>query len=178
MAEDYDTLVNIISQVRHLRVTPNTLTKASNLLGQHREPERSRLLGRLREFIELQDETVVASRNAASDPAFPRLGLTDTVLLNVVSGESPLLSVDASLCVSAQRAQCIVIHEVLSDTYRYCLMPGLWKILQSSGASVHDFARRMTEAGTRSWYPVLWINQYAWEANPTCDWPDEDYGDV
>ena len=99
--EDYDRLIRATSRVGELRVTPNTLTEASNLLGQHGEPQRSRLLLKLREFIERNPETVVASADAARHVAFPRLGLTDAALLEVVSADAPLLTVDLDLYVAA-----------------------------------------------------------------------------
>ena len=95
--EDYDRLIQAISQVGELRVTPNTLTEASNLLGLHREPERKRILLTLRTLIEGSPETVVASADAARRDAFPRLGLTDAALLEVVSADAPLLTVDFDL---------------------------------------------------------------------------------
>ena len=99
--EDYDRLIQAISRVDELRVTPNTLTEASNLLGQHGEPQRSRLLLKLRELIERSPETVVASADAARRGAFPRLGLTDAALLEIVSADAPLLTVDLDLYVAA-----------------------------------------------------------------------------
>ena len=99
--EDYDRLIQAISPVDKLRVTPNTLTEASNLLGQHGEPQRSRLLLKLREFIERNPETVIASADAARHVAFPRLGLTDAALLEVVSADAPLLTVDLDLYAAA-----------------------------------------------------------------------------
>ena len=78
-------------------VTPNTLTEASNLLAYHQEPERSRLFDTLRILIENNKEVVVKSVTAARAPTFMKLGLTDTVLLEVVSPETPLLTVDLDL---------------------------------------------------------------------------------
>ena len=95
--EDYDRLTQVISRVDKLRVTPNTLTEASNLLGQHREPQRSRLLLKLRALIEQSPETVVASVDAARRDEFPRLGLADAALLEIVSADAPLLTVDLDL---------------------------------------------------------------------------------
>ena len=95
--EDYDRLIQAVSPVAELRVTPNTLTEASNLLGQHGEPQRSRLLTRLGELIERSPEIIVASVNAVRRDAFPRLGLTDAALLEVVSADAPLLTVDFNL---------------------------------------------------------------------------------
>ena len=99
--EDYDRLSRAISRVGNVRVTPNTLTEASNLLGQHGEPQRSRLLLTLRALIEQSPETVVASVDAVRRDVFPRLGLTDAALLEVVSGDAPLLTVDLDLYVAA-----------------------------------------------------------------------------
>ena len=99
--EDYDRLIQAISRVGELRMTPNTLTEASNLLGQHGEPQRSRLLLKLRELIERSPETVVASADAARRGAFPRLGLTDAALLEIVSADAPLLTVDLDLYAAA-----------------------------------------------------------------------------
>ena len=99
--EEYDRLIRAISLVDNVRVTPNTLTEASNLLGQHREPQRSQLLLTLRTLIEQSTETVVASVDAARRDVFPRLGLTDAALLDVVSADAPLLTVDLDLYVAA-----------------------------------------------------------------------------
>ncbi len=100
-AEDYERLVNIIDQVARVYVTPNTLTETSNLLAQHGEPERSRFFDRLRFVIDESEEIVVASTTAAHRTEFRRLGLTDATLLEVVSGETPLLTVDLDLYLAA-----------------------------------------------------------------------------
>ena len=46
-SEDYDILYRLLEDADELFVTPNTLTEASNLVSQHREPERSLLMRRL-----------------------------------------------------------------------------------------------------------------------------------
>ena len=100
--EDYDRLFRAISQVDTLRVTPNVLTEASNLLGLHGEPQRSQLLRKLRELIEQGTaESFIASVDAVRHDVFPRLGLTDAALLEVVSADAPLLTVDLNLYVAA-----------------------------------------------------------------------------
>ena len=99
--EDYERLIRATSRVDELRVTPNTLTEASNLLGQHGEPQRSQLLLTLRALIERSPETVIASADAARHVVFLRLGLTDAALLEVVSADAPLLTVDLDLYVAA-----------------------------------------------------------------------------
>ena len=100
---DYDTLTEALSPVDRVFVTPNTLTEASNLLAQHRDPERSRFFERLRYVIEESEEIVVASVEAASNKEFVRLGLTDAVLLELVTEETPLITVDLDLYLAAMQ---------------------------------------------------------------------------
>lgn len=94
---DYRRLVELLAHVDQLFVTPNTLTEASNLLGQHGEPQRSFLLNTLRATIHETEEVVVASKDASSSDAFLRHGLTDAVLLQAISEETPLLTMDGGL---------------------------------------------------------------------------------
>ena len=98
---DYDILIEVLSPVGRVFVTPNTLTEASNLLAQHGDPERSRFFDRLRYIIQESEEIVVASLDAASNKEFVRLGLTDAVLLEVITKETPLLTVDLPLYLAA-----------------------------------------------------------------------------
>ena len=95
--DDYDLLLELFNAVDHLFVMPNTLTEASNLLAQHGEPERSRLLAGLRVVIEENEEVVVASGDAAATHTFIGHGLTDAALLRAVSEETPLLTTDGPL---------------------------------------------------------------------------------
>ena len=102
--EDFERVQEMVSRFERVLVTPNTLTEASNLLGQHREPERSQLLTTLRVLIGESHEVVVASANAAGHPSFPRLGLTDAGLLGLVSRDTPLVTVDLDLYLAALAA--------------------------------------------------------------------------
>ena len=99
--EDYEILIDLLDRVERVFVTPNTLTETSNLLGQHRDPERSRFFDRLRYIIHESKEVVVASAQASSNSAFNRLGLTDAVLLEAISPETPLVTVDLDLYLAA-----------------------------------------------------------------------------
>ena len=99
--EDYERLLGLIARVERVFVTPNTLTETSNLLAQHRDPERSRFFDRLRFIIQESEEVVVASAVAAANRAFQRLGLTDAALLEVVTAETPLVTVDLDLYLAA-----------------------------------------------------------------------------
>ena len=99
--DDYDFLLVVLNEVPQIFVTPNTLTETSNLLRQHGEPERSLLIDRLAYLIEESDEVVVASAQAATNPYFRQLGLTDAALLESISPQTPLLTVDGDLYVAA-----------------------------------------------------------------------------
>ena len=101
--DHYDVLMEIVNQARAIFVTPNTLTEASNMLAQHGEPERGRLLDGLRALIEKSEEVVVRSTEAASSDEYLRLGLTDAALLDVVTADTPLVTVDFELYRAAVR---------------------------------------------------------------------------
>ena len=101
MVEDYGRLVELIEQAGQVFLTPNTLTEASNLLAQHPNPERSRFFAVIRRIIGKSEEIIVESKTASRNNAFVRLGLTDAALLEVISEETPLVTVDLDLFVAA-----------------------------------------------------------------------------
>lgn len=104
-AADYDVLRRMAREAGRVFVTPNTLTEASNLLAQHREPDRSHLLDGLRALIEESEEIVVRSAEASSNAEYVRLGLTDAALLEAVTADTPVLTVDLDLYRAAWRKQ-------------------------------------------------------------------------
>ncbi len=100
--EHYDILVNFLSGARRVYVTPNVLTEASNLLGQHADPERSELMVALREVIFRSEEIIVKSADASRNKAFTRLGLADAALLELLATqETTLITVDLDLYLAA-----------------------------------------------------------------------------
>ena len=99
--EDYDSLVRLINAVDQILVTPNTLTEASNLLAQHRDPEKSEFLMCSENLSKKNEEVVVRSQVAVRNREFKRLGLTDAALLEVVSPSNPLVTVDFNLYLAA-----------------------------------------------------------------------------
>ena len=104
-ADDYDILVQLVAGANQLFVTPNTLTETSNLLAQHGEPERSRILNQLRVIIHESQEVVVAGAVASANRQFPRLGLTDAALLEAITPDTPLLTTDFRLYLAALEQQ-------------------------------------------------------------------------
>ncbi len=104
LEEDYEILLELLEGAEQLYVTPNTLTEASNLLGQHGEPERSRLMRRLHFLVHNSKEIVVNSADATANVRFEQLGLTDAVLLELAGTNAPLLTVDLDLYLAAIEA--------------------------------------------------------------------------
>ena len=93
--------MDLLGNYQQILVTPNTLTETSNLLSQHGEPQRSRFFHTLRSLIEINKEIVITSRQASANPSFNRLGLTDAALLEAVTPETPLVTVDLDLYIAA-----------------------------------------------------------------------------
>ncbi len=91
--EDYDRLIDLIGPLP-VFVTPNTLTETSNLLNGC---QSSHLMGKLNIFIQQVDEMYVPSKDAANSRKFNSLGLTDAVLLELISEQRPLITVDFDL---------------------------------------------------------------------------------
>lgn len=99
--EDFDILADLMTQVEVVFATPNTLTEASNLIAQHREPQRRDLLGELQRAIETTIEIIVPSAEASLREEFIGLGLADAALLTVVNSDRPLLTDDLQLYLAA-----------------------------------------------------------------------------
>ena len=115
--DDYDRLIALVCHAKRIHVTPNTPTEASNLIGHHKDPERSQCYGTLGQLIADSNEVFVKSAIATRNNDFQRLGLSDAVLLEVVSPETPLLTVDFDLynTVSRTSAESAVNFRHLLD---------------------------------------------------------------
>lgn len=100
--EDFDRLLKVINALKSVYVTPNILTEASNLLESKSD---QRYLKMLKRVIQNSEEIVVSSATAVQSRSFSRLGLTDAVLLDVVSKKRPLLTVDFDLFISASKKE-------------------------------------------------------------------------
>ena len=108
--DDFDLLIQLVHEYPCILVTPNILTEASNLLSQHRDPQRSQIMDMLSQLITKTEEIHVISAEACQSKHFRRLGLTDAVLLECISADRPLLTVDVDLYYVASKrntAACI-----------------------------------------------------------------------
>jgi len=99
--DDFRLLAKEISVFERIIVTPNTLTETSNLLGYIAEPDRSDLFTAFRGFMQSADESYYKSEVSSRHPEFERLGLTDSVLLEALSSDNPLLTSDLDLYLAA-----------------------------------------------------------------------------
>ena len=95
--DDFDVLVKLLDTGEKIYVTPNTLTETSNLLPYGKRELRRRLFNVLRFMIQESEEIVVASEQASTVAEFDRLGLTDSVLIDVACKETPVVTVDFDL---------------------------------------------------------------------------------
>lgn len=102
-AEDYDALLAIVSEYDRILVTPNVLTEASNHLRWAPEAVSLELMEVLRSLIDDSDERYVPSEKATQAKEFPRLGLTDAAILQIVDSDLPLLTVDLPLYLAAAK---------------------------------------------------------------------------
>lgn len=102
-ARDYDLLVRLLATARHVTVTPNTVTEASNLARQIEEPARAEIGEALRSFLRSAEETFIMSLRAAGADAYLRLGVTDAGLLDDAFADHLLLTVDLDLYLEAAR---------------------------------------------------------------------------
>ena len=95
--EDYDVLRQLISKGSRVLVTPNTLTEASNLASQIKDPDRGRIREALRRIVNEAEEHYVPSRAAAARKEFLWLGLTDASFLELPVSDATLITVDSRL---------------------------------------------------------------------------------
>jgi len=109
-AGDFDRLTNVLSCFARIVTTPNILSEVSNLSGQLGEPDRARYFADFAGRIDLLDERYVPSKSAAAAAEFPRLGLTDSVILQLGKERLLVLSDDEPLCYYLERAGVDVIN--------------------------------------------------------------------
>jgi len=116
---DFELLRTVLSTASRVIVTPNTVTEASNLAGQISEPARTLVFTKLRALLTIAEERYVASRQAAENSTFLRLGITDAVVLDAMDVSSTLLTSDLDLYLEAARQGRTVVnfnHYIAANT--------------------------------------------------------------
>lgn len=108
--EDYDVLLELISGVQAIRVTPNILTETSNLAAYINEPARSQVFQTFQRLVSSFLELYVPSAVAVGRWEFIRLGLTDAAVLEALTDQAVLLTTDLDLFLAAQATGALAIN--------------------------------------------------------------------
>ena len=102
--EDLRALKGMAEVSAGLIVTPNTLTETCNLVDRLPPKARARAYQQIAALIRNTEGIYVRSADAAAQNAFPRLGLTDAVMLDLASREAYLVTADLDLYLAAHAA--------------------------------------------------------------------------
>lgn len=111
----YALLAQYLERFNELVATPNTLTETSNLIRLIGEPAKTYLTATLQKLVITWPECYITSRDAALQPEFARLGLTDATLLALARRElnsprSCLLTMDLDLYLAAAATGLNVVN--------------------------------------------------------------------
>lgn len=100
--DHYDYLLDLMNRATRICVTPNTVTETANLLDYGDRSMRYQYRSAFKGFVQSDVvELVVASEEAVDSLEFLRLGVTDCVLLTLVSANRWLLTADLDLYLAA-----------------------------------------------------------------------------
>ncbi|MDO9298441.1 hypothetical protein [Bradyrhizobium sp.] len=112
---DFRLLLKIISTYEDMRVIPNALSEASNLLDFEGDGLPAKIFACFSHFVSTTKECYIPSLDALQRNEIRRLGLTDTATLELGKEGFHILSADAGLCIAASRAGYIAsnfIHAI------------------------------------------------------------------
>lgn len=101
-AQDFELLHLLLGEFRRHFTTPSVLTEVSNLSRQMHGEGRLGVAERFEAVIRRTREHFVLSAKLSIDRVFPRLGLTDTAILDEAGHGRLLLTDDLDLYVEAQ----------------------------------------------------------------------------
>jgi len=82
-------------------VTPNTLSEVSNLLDRIMEPAKTEIYTAFKAMIGRVHECYIKSSEASERVEFLRLGLSDSVLLELSREQAVVLTVDIGIYLAA-----------------------------------------------------------------------------
>jgi len=98
-AEDFDLLAGLLGRFTVLLTTPNILTEVSNLSHQLPDRARARYYHDFRKQLVLLNERYVPSASVRKKRYFDRLGLTDSVIVDLARDRYRVLTDDVVLTV-------------------------------------------------------------------------------
>jgi hypothetical protein len=114
LMRDYELLLDFTSQFQVVVSTPHILCEVSHLAAALHGDHRATFFVRMGQMIERLDERNVAGRIIAADDYFQRLGITDTAIALLSTGDLLALTVDATLasCVAARGGAAVNFNHV------------------------------------------------------------------
>ena len=95
--EDYHLLRGLLARFKSVLTAPNILTEVNSLSGQMPQPMKERCFGQFAEQIELLDERYLESARVSRIEEFPKLGLTDSVIMELARDNYLVLTDDSKL---------------------------------------------------------------------------------
>lgn len=98
---DYETMNLYLAYFREIVVLPNTVSEASNLIGQINGGGRRRCIDFLATLVRTGRELYVESGLAVVQPEYAALGVTDAPILCVLDVDTHLLTADFRLYLAA-----------------------------------------------------------------------------
>lgn len=102
--DDFHLLKEIISNFEEMKVIPNALTEASNLLSFEGEGLPAKLFAAFSRLLETAEEIYIPSSDALRRGEFRRLGLGDAAILETGKADCHILSADVGLYLAAVKA--------------------------------------------------------------------------
>lgn len=103
IARDYDLLLDWMGKVDAYITLPHVLTETSNLLQKHSGPIRDEPNRLLKVFIESARELRPSSVTGAVLHSYPRLGLTDSMIISILNDDISILTSDLKLYLELAR---------------------------------------------------------------------------
>lgn len=111
---DYDILIRLIKDFKNVKLIPNVLTEADNLLNEMTGDLKEEYLIQLTDLMSKVDEEYIKSIEATNDYAFRDLGLTDTLVLLVAEKCDLLITSDSKLADQA-RSRNIQVFDLVKQ---------------------------------------------------------------
>lgn len=107
---DFRRVTRFMQHAKELIFVPNVVTETFNLLRQVDEPLRTDLTRHFGALLKNAQEIYVASKEVVDRAEFPRLGLTDAVLMKLAETGADLLTAGLGLYLEAARSGLRVIN--------------------------------------------------------------------